>query len=206
MNVHAMKMKWIATLALLLAAFSINAQDAPETEVAQGSPDQSLSLELFGAHNTVGVNYDRRLNGDHGWGFRVGVGYGYSERSSFLVGSYTYRIHGVAAPLEINYLLGKGRHKLELGFGASLGFYWEKLYAKDVYIPYGYSNDYGTYDIRYKSRTFGYFMFGNVGYRLQTKRGFQLRVGVTPSINFGDRYCVQREWFYPYVSFGWRLK
>ena len=198
-----MKMKWVAALALMLAASTMTAQ---ETEETHPSPYQSLSLELFGAHNTVGINYDRRLSGDHGWGFRVGVGYGYSERISILVGSYTYSIHGVAAPLEINYLLGKGCHKLELGFGASLGFYWEKLYAKDVYIPYGYSNDYGTYDIRYKSRTFGYFMFGNVGYRLQTKRGFQLRVGITPSINFGDRYCVQRDWFYPYVSFGWRLK
>lgn len=205
MNTHTIKLKLLTTLTLLLATFTMAAQEAQEPVEPRESPDHSLSLELFGAHNTIGINYDRRFKGKDGLGFRVGLGYGYSERSAFLIGSYTYNIQGISAPLEINYLLGKGRHKLELGFGASLGFYWEKVRASGYFVPYG-TYDYGKYDIYYKRCTFGYFMFGNVGYRLQTRRGFQFRVGLTPSVNFGDKYCLQRDWFYPYISFGWRLK
>jgi hypothetical protein len=193
-------MKKLFFISLLMLFLNASAQT--DTDVPT---DRSLSLELFGAHNTIGINYDSRFKGNDGFGFRVGLGYGYSEKSSFLIGSYRYNIHGISAPLEINYLFGKGRHHLELGFGASLGFYREKLHAQDVFIPYG-NHSYGSYDITYKHSTFGYFMFGNIGYRLQTNRGFQLRVGLTPSINFNDKYCLQREWFYPYVSFGWRLK
>lgn len=203
MNTHMTKLKWMATLALILAAQSTWAQETTSTDPALLPAERSLSLELFGAHNTVGINYDRRFNGSDGLGFRVGLGYGYSESSYFSFASYN--IHGIAAPLEINYLLGRGRHHLELGFGASLGFYWEKVRASGYFVPYG-NYEYGKYDIYYKRRTFGYFMFGNVGYRLQTRRGFQFRVGITPSVNFGDRYCLQREWLYPYLSLGWRLK
>ena len=180
MNTHMTKLKWVATLALILAAQSTWAQETTSTDPALLPAERSLSLELFGAHNTVGINYDRRFNGSDGLGC-------------------------IAAPLEINYLLGRGRHHLELGFGASLGFYWEKVRASGYFVPYG-NYEYGKYDIYYKRRTFGYFMFGNVGYRLQTRRGFQFRVGITPSVNFGDRYCLQREWLYPYLSLGWRLK
>lgn len=197
MNIHMTKLKWMATLALILAAQSTWAQETTSTDPALLPAERSLSLELFGAHNTVGINYDRRFNGNDGLGFRVGLGYGYSESSYFLFGSHN--IHGIAAPFEINYLLGKGRHKLELGFGASLGYYCEKYH--DLYNPYDDS-----YRMTYKRSTFGYFMFGNVGYRLQTRRGFQLRVGLTPSVNFGDKYCLWRDWLYPYLSLGWRLK
>ena len=89
-----MKVKLLATLALMMASLSIAAQDTLETRMA---PDRSLSLELFGAHSTVGINYDSRLSGSHGWGYRVGIGYGYSEISYFSFASYN--VHGIAAPL-----------------------------------------------------------------------------------------------------------
>ena len=197
MNNHTMKLKWVAAMALMLATLSMAAQDTLQTRV---SPDHSLSLELFGAHNTIGINYDRRFRGNDGLGFRVGVGYGYSESNYFMF--LSSHIHGIAVPLEVNYLLGKGRHKLELGLGASLGYYSETYYLDAAYVPEGMSQ----YNYTLRRNTFGYFMYGNIGYRLQTKRGFQFRVGVTPSVNFGDKYCLHREWFYPYVSFGWRLK
>ena len=87
---------------------------------AQEVPERSLSLELFGAQNTVGINYDSRFKGNHGLGYRVGVGYGYSETST--IASSSYALQGIAVPIEINYLFGQGRHKLELGFGTSLGY------------------------------------------------------------------------------------
>jgi len=176
---------------------------------AQEGAERSLSLELFGAQNTVGINYDSRFKGNHGLGYRVGVGYGYSETST--IANSSYALQGVAAPIEINYLFGKGRHKLELGFGTSLGYYYEKCHVWTSVGPapnmgdgvpdYGYSYYYK----KMTHNTFGYFMFGNIGYRLQTNRGFLLRAGMTPSFNFGDRYGIYRKWYYPYVSFGWRL-
>lgn len=197
MNTHTMKLKWIAALALMLASLSMVAQDSLDMGP---SPYQSLSLELFGAHNTIGLNYDRRFKGNDGLGFRVGLGYGYSESSYFMFLSHS--IHDIAIPLEINYLLGKRRHKLELGLGANIGYYHETYYLDKAYVPQGMSQ----YNYTLKRSTFGYFMYGNIGYRLQTNRGFQFRIGLTPSFNFGDKYGLHREWYYPYVSFGWRLK
>ena len=184
----------------LLGSMAAQAQDAPE---------RSLSLELFGAQNTVGINFDSRFKGNHGLGYRVGVGYGYSETST--IASSSYALQGISAPIEINYLFGKGRNKLELGFGTSLGYYYEKCHVYTTVGPgpnmgdgvpnYGYSYYYK----KMTHNTFGYFVFGNFGYRLQTNRGFLFRAGMTPSFNFGDKYGIHRKWYYPYVSFGWRL-
>lgn len=176
---------------------------------AQDAVWRSLSLELFGAQNTVGINYDSRFKGNHGLGCRVGVGYGYSETST--IASSSYALQGIAAPIEINYLFGQGRHKLELGMGTSLGYYYEKCHVLTTVAPppgdvggppyFGYADYYK----KVTHNTFGYFMFGNIGYRLQTNHGFLFRAGFTPSFNFGDQYGIHRKWYYPYVSFGWRL-
>lgn len=80
---------------------------------------RSLSVELLGAQNMVGVNYDSRFKGNSGWGYRVGIGYGYGDNSSWI----DQKISGVGVPLELNYLLGEKKSKLEVGFGASLGVY-----------------------------------------------------------------------------------
>ena len=85
MNTHTIKLKLLTKLTLLLATFTMAAQEAQEPVEPRESPDHSLSLELFGAHNTIGINYDRRFKGKDGLGFRVGLGYGYSERSAFLM-------------------------------------------------------------------------------------------------------------------------
>ena len=92
---------------------------------------RNLSVELLGAQNVVGVNYDSRFDGNSGLGYRVGIGYGYGNNS----GLFDQKINGVGVPLELNYLLGKKNSKLELGFGASLGVYQVKEtigYVKDT--------------------------------------------------------------------------
>lgn len=199
-----MKMK--KKLMTLLLAMSLMGSVVAQ---AQDAVCRSLSLELFGAQNTVGINYDSRFKGNHGLGCRVGVGYGYSETST--IASSSYALQGIAAPIEINYLFGQGRHKLELGMGTSLGYYYEKCHVLTTVAPppgdvggppyFGYADYYK----KVTHNTFGYFMFSNIGYRLQTNRGFLFRAGFTPSFNFGDQYGIHRKWYYPYVSFGWRL-
>ena len=52
------------------------------------------------------------------------------------------------------------------------------------------------------SNCFGYFIFGNIGYRYQREHGFTFRIGITPSFNFGDKYGLKRAVFYPYIGFG----
>ena len=195
--------KTLMTLLLamcLLGGMAVQAQDAPE---------RNLSLELFGAQNTVGINYDSRFKSNYGLGYRLGVGYGYSETST--IASSSYALQGIAAPIEINYLFGKGRNKLELGFGTSLGYYYEKCHVYTTVGPGPNMGDgvpnfgYSYYYKKVTHNTFGYFVFGNIGYRLQTNRGFLFRAGITPSFNFGDKYGIHRKWYYPYVSFGCRL-
>ena len=63
--------KGITAFALMIS-LSASAQDAVK----------SLSIEALGAQNTVGVNYDARLKGNDGFGYRIGVGYGYGKKAA----------------------------------------------------------------------------------------------------------------------------
>lgn len=119
-------------------------------------------------------------------------------------------INGAGVPLELNYLLGKKNSKLELGFGASLGVYQVKEtigYVEDTWWYPGGENTDETSPKTYfytSSRTqFGYFFFGDIGYRYQRPNGFMFRVGVSPSFNFGDKYGLSKAAFFPYIGFGW---
>ncbi len=61
--------KYIFSLSVIIISIFASAQDKM----------QSVSLEFYGAHNALGVNYDSRLKGNKGWGYRVGVGFSYSS-------------------------------------------------------------------------------------------------------------------------------
>lgn len=158
----------------------------------------SFSVEAFGAQNTIGFNYDARIRGNYGLGYRIGIGYGYANNS----GLFDQKINGIGIPLELNYLFGKKNSKLEIGFGASLGIYHVKETIWYYYQPIppetkGHDEQYTSSDKR-----FGYFMFGNIGYRYQREHGFMFRIGITPSFNFGDKYGLKRAVFYPYIGLG----
>lgn len=43
---------------------------------------KNISVELFGAQNTIGINYDSRLKGNSGLGYRIGIGFGYDDNSN----------------------------------------------------------------------------------------------------------------------------
>lgn len=167
---------------------------------------RSLSIEFFGAQNLAGINYDSRFNGNSGFGYRVGLGYGYGSN----IGLFDQKISGVAAPLELNYLLGKKNSKLELGFGLSMGVYQIKetvaYFDNTGSHPDTENTDQGYGDIKYytdKETRFGYFFFGNIGYRYQRPNGFVFRVGISPSFNFGDKCGINKDAFFPYIGFGW---
>lgn len=178
---------------------------ASQTAMAQQdeSTQKSLYAELLGASNLIGVNYDSRFKPNSPWGYRVGLGYTYSKNYNMFSGSNSLK--GVDVPLEANYLLGKKRSKLELGLGLNLGYYTEKYdvwtlkkVSEEDGIPY-YTTEYAGED---SHSTWGYYFFGNIGYRYQPSHGFQFRAGISPSFNLGGKHAVTKSIF-PYISFGY---
>ena len=183
-------------ISCVAVAQSAMAQQAENTQ-------KSMYLELFGASNIVGVNFDSRLKPNSPWGYRVGLGYTYSKNYGLLSGSNSIR--GVDVPIEANYLLGKKRSKLELGLGVNLGYYKEKYDTWDL-KEIGKEDGITYYESIYKgedSRSlWGYYCFGNIGYRYQPSHGFQFRAGISPSFNLGGKHAVSKSVF-PYISFGY---
>ncbi len=161
---------------------------------------RSISVELLGAQNVAGLNYDSRFKGNSGLGYRVGVGFGYGDNSHFL---YEENIKGIGVPLELNMLLGKKRHKLEVGFGTSLGVYHVKETKLDYHQPVAPEAEGYEEWLTSTNNRFGYFMFGDIGYRYQRDHGLLFRAGFSPSFNFGDRYGLHKTAFYPYIGMGW---
>ena len=191
-------MKSLKTLLIVFLA-------ATQTAMAQQdeSTQKSLYAELLGASNLIGVNYDSRFKPNSPWGYRVGLGYTYSKNYNMFSGSNSLK--GVDVPLEANYLLGKKRSKLELGLGLNLGYYTEKYdvwtlkkVSEEDGIPY-YTTEYAGED---SHSTWGYYFFGNIGYRYQPSHGFQFRAGISPSFNLGGKHAVTKSIF-PYISFGY---
>ena len=191
-------MKSLKTLLIVFLA-------ASQTAMAQQdeSTQKSLYAELLGASNLIGVNYDSRFKPNSPWGCRVGLGYTYSKNYNMFSGSNSLK--GVDVPLEANYLLGKKRSKLELGLGLNLGYYTEKYdvwtlkkVSEEDGIPY-YTTEYAGED---SHSTWGYYFFGNIGYRYQPSHGFQFRAGISPSFNLGGKHAVTKSIF-PYISFGY---
>ena len=168
-------MKRLLLFTLLTISLSLHAQ-------TKQKPVKNVSLEFLGVHNGFGLNYDSRLDGHEGLGYRVGLSYAY------LFPAQDTDIRGVAVPIELNYLIGHGVAKLELGFGTSLGFYS----TTDKSLPTDTS----------KHNDFGYFLFGNAALRLQTKQGMSLRLGVTPNFGLVKKYAVTH-YPYPYISVGY---
>ncbi len=174
-----------------------------EAQQTSETPNRSIYLELLGASNIVGVNYDARFKTESPWGYRIGLGYTYSEEYSMFSGSNSLR--GADIPLEINYLLGKKHSKIDLGFGLNLGYYtekydtWEISQTGEVDGTHYYESEYAG---EAKHSLWGYYFFGNIGYRYQPTHGLQFRAGLSPSFNLGGKHAVSKSIF-PYVSFGY---
>lgn len=87
-----------------------------------------------------------------------------------------------AAPLEINYLVGKKASKFEMGLGT-------------VVCADRYTSDNGAKP----QMSCGLIPYLSLGYRLVTEKGFLLRAGALPLFDFSDKQFG----LYPYLSFGW---
>lgn len=185
-----MNKKVVLLLPLLLWGFA-----------AQAQLRQYISLELAGASNGIGLNYDARLKEGSPWAWRAGAGWSFQSHSG-LFGSSV--LQSYTAPLEVKHIFFRGPSHLELGVGANLGLYRveEIYYVIDSTTPPDATPLY--HKMTEKHNRFGYFLFANVGYRLEKKR-FLFRAGITPSTHFGGRRAISRNFFVPYLAFGYRL-
>lgn len=193
-----MKKSMILALLMAISTGAWAQQEAPRSK--------SVYLELAGPSNGIGISYDARFKPLSPWGYRVGLSWTYSKHSGIFASSSSLR--GYSAPIEVNYLVGKRKHHLEIGVGANLGIYNEHYTVYSITGEHQTTTEAGTvttYETKrteMKHNTFGYFVYGNIGYRYQTTKGFQLRAGISPSFNFGDSHGVNKGWFFPYISFG----
>ena len=127
----------------------------------------------------------------YGLGWRTGLGFGYAYSSSSSVAlsfadgempvAYN-RMFRFAVPLEVNYLLGKGKSKFESGAGA-------------IVCLDRFTSDTGGAP----EHSFGAIPYLSLGYRLVTDNGFLLRAGAMPLLSFSPFHVS----FYPYLGFGW---
>ena len=160
--------------------------------LAASAQTRSVNLELLGASGMAGVNYDSRFKGNHGWGYSVGLGYGfvYSEN---MFGSVS-RSHVVDIPFELNYLFGKKNSHLVLGAGIAPGASFDYVHdPATVFI----SED-GLETIREEINdhdvSWGFSPFLDIAYRLQKPSGFSFSAGFKPNLS---------SLFWPYLSFGY---
>ena len=114
-----MKNSIFITAAFLFFATSIFAQHKDD-EVSNGHY-KNLTLAISRANITQGLHYDMRFKKDqpNGFGFKAGLG-------GFSLGRIA-RIRNVedgllSMPVQLNYIIGKKRHGLELGLGVLPAF------------------------------------------------------------------------------------
>lgn len=220
-----------------LVALCLPLTMAAQNTAGDNARQHDVYLELLGGSTLVGVSYDSRFNNHTRWGWRAGLSFAYSNRNGVFSNSNDMRYWAV--PVGINYLVGSHRNSLEIGFGASVGVVnihqtitnarrenitqeeadrynsdyslipdnasmgYDEATHQNYLTYYSYRND--------KKNCFGYFFFGEIGYRHVARSGFLFRVGLNPAFNFGDDHAISPHFsdtFHKfslggYVGLGW---
>ncbi len=191
-------------LGAVILLCSITRVSAQTTSEVVGESIRNIHLELLGASNGIGIQYDSRFKGNTGWGYGIGAGWGFAYSSSNFF-SYKEHAHNVSFSPRINYLLGRKNRKLELGFGMNIGY----QYGSIEYDKYDWTiDDEGKLGVHYighvkeSNNMMTYFFFGNIGYRRQAPRGFMFRIGLAPVFGFGGEHSINGIGFVPYLGFG----
>lgn len=211
-----MKRILLSSLLLVLGAtaWSAEASDSATTVPSHKRAAKAIAVEVVGT-NLIGVTYDSRFRGHWGWGYRVGLGYNRDFEKTNLTAngsnsSFRYynesTASGLGVPLEINYLVGRRLHQFECGVGTTVGLYKEKNKASVVNATWegDRMTDYKWRRDTWDETHFGWYAYGNVGYRFHTKRGFLLRLGSLVGFGGGDHTPYRQSWsIRPYLSLGY---
>ncbi len=153
---HPLKISFVIIAIFLVMSFPQNSF----AQQSRRSAYNSVYLELLGNGVFYSINYDRMFS--KSMGGRIGIMWITDGDDSFSV-----------LPVMANYLIGKGKHKLELGLGALVVFAFGPAAENEVD-----SGIRGT---------------ATVGYRLQPPDGgFVFRVGFTPIFFAGEEFNLGR--------------
>ncbi len=154
-------------LTLLLCIFFYSTQ-------AQAQRSQAIYVELGGAGLVYTLNYDTRFSDtEDKLGARIGI---------------SVLPDAIIVPLQMNYLHGTGKHKLEVGAG--------------------FTTIFG--DIQTETET-DVVASAALMYRFQKKEGhFLFRVGISPTFSLQDETdslsgLEEVFWFWPGISFGYKF-
>jgi hypothetical protein len=141
---------------------------------------QALFTELGGAGLLLSLNYDSRFSKRvDGLGFRVGVGYSFTNDPSFFT-----------VPIGLNYLLGRNGNYFEVGAGVT--YVGLSSNNGDAFVSIG-NND-------LNNKTSFLFETISFGYRRQPiNGGFNFRGGFTPVFVQGQSGIA------PYISLGYNF-
>ncbi len=164
---------------------------------AFGQSDHSYNLygHLFGPTTGIGIGIDSRIKSEGIIGYAVGIAFtdiSWSDDDG-LDGSYTsldVNSKGVSIPLEINAIMGKRASKFEIGIGMTPYLInRNELHINSQFI---FDEEGQIVDIKrdkIRKNVFRPNIIGtlNIGYRLQRKNGFFMKLGLTLLV--GDLKC-----------------
>ena len=161
-------------VAIVTLSQSLSAQEEPVA-------GRVFYTELGGPGVLMSANFDSRFKSQErlGFGYRLGVGFGYNNMGGHYSSTRTY----YSFPVGLNYVLGRPNRSSSYEIGAAVTFLSRKvsLFNYDVYKP---------------GNVIGYITFM---YRLMpVNGGFSFRAGFTPVIGTaGDLHPMVA------VGFGW---
>ena len=188
------KITWLSGCLLLAGTLTTSAQETTQH-------DKSVYFELLGPSLITGINYDARFKKNSPWGYRAGLGFGYSKSNWFFGDAQSTRAYSI--PLEVNYLLGRKKSKLELGVGINVGLYNDHYRITYIEPTGDLANPYTWKTIADSENKVSSFGFLNVGYRHTSTRGFQFRIGLTGALTLDkSRQSAHTVMAAPYISFG----
>ena len=186
-----MKRNFLSSL-LIVLCMSVTAQTQSISSDSIRNKTRSIFLEFLGPSNLIGISYDSRFNPRSSFGYRIGVSCFAGGESSLFGTSSNY---GIFFPVEVNYLLGKKKHKFEIGTGVEIGYCSKKVNYLDLKSDK---------NITESTRIFGYYFYSNIGYRYQAYNGFQFRIGINPTFSPDTEHAAKRNpCIAPYISFGY---
>ena len=124
----------------------------------------SLYLEFFGSGGLYSINYDRLFT--ENFGARIGFMYFEADWIFFFIDVDMFLI-----PITLNYLVGTGKHKFELGAGPVIAFSSARFLGSNSVSGSGLG------------------WTGTIGYRYQQNDGgFMWRIGFTPLLAGGELF------------------
>ena len=161
----------------------------------------NVYVDFFGSSNIVSVNYDTRFGESSVFGWHAGAGYSVSRFKGDKGWPGNYRA-GISLPLGINALWGKRASKFEVGIGATPGIYSYRDSRLVIGEHYEGNEDFGPTSWR------GSCALGlDLGYRLQRKKGFIFRVGISPCLDINsDMISINSLSLLPSLTFGYTFK